>query len=67
MAVAAHSFTHFDLTLAKGDELDDAHPLVESAPHLFVQPDPVDELDIVPVRIRGPLVETPKTSKTKEA
>lgn len=67
MAVAAVDFVHFDLSLSAGDFLDDSHELVANAPHLFVQPDPVDEPEVVPVRIRGPLVETPKPSKKKEA
>jgi hypothetical protein len=37
MATVAVPFIHFDLTCKKGDELPDDHPLVELAPHLFVQ------------------------------
>jgi hypothetical protein len=40
MAVAAVPFIHYELDLEAGDELDDAHPLVALAPHLFVQPEP---------------------------
>lgn len=60
----AHDFIHFDRSHKAGDEIPDDDPLVTGAPHLFVQPDP--ELDPEPdpeIRIRGPLVETPKKAK----
>ena len=59
MATAAVDFTHFDLTMHKGDEIDDDDPLVALAPHLFVQPDHVPEADVADVRICGPLVDNP--------
>ena len=57
--IAAVDFTHFDLTMHEGDEIADDDPIVALAPHLFVQPDPVPEADVVEVRICGPLVENP--------
>lgn len=66
MATVAHTFIHLDRSFKKGDELDDDDPLVTLAPHLFVQPDPVEPTEAKPVRIRGPLVDTPNPKK-KEA
>jgi hypothetical protein len=68
MPKTAVAFTHLDETFAKGDEVADDHPLVEIAPHLFVQPRRKhEEIDgDAPRRIRGHVVDSKPTTKKAE-
>ena len=57
MVKTAVAFEHLGESFRKGDEVPDDHPLVELAPHLFVQPKPAPSPEpSTPARIRGPLV-----------
>jgi hypothetical protein len=65
MATVAVNFEHMGETFAKGDEVPDDLVLVRIAPHLFIQPDPEPEPTPRNVRIRGPLVDPPKSKKER--
>jgi hypothetical protein len=60
MVKTSVAFEHLGEVFRKGQQVDDDHPLVTLAPHLFVLPDPPTLTPDPVVRVRGPLVNPAK-------